>query len=137
MRKILISIVLLVLSENAFSQTAVFLDSNKVLGAFYSEMGSLTTADGKSVSQQFADDTIQHFSGSDGSSIRIVCSAATETAGVLVSSCRIVVKIIYGHHGEPNGLYEEATYSFNAVKNGDSITTNSVRRSISDIQANN
>lgn len=103
------SMVLLALNGNAAKADMDFPDYNSVLESFYTQGGNLKLADGTIVVKQFADDTIQHFSGSEGNRIRIECDApATNTPNI--ATCDIVVTILYGHHGEENGAKDIATY---------------------------
>lgn len=97
---------------------------DETMKAFMSQMGSLKTQDGKSVSAQFATDAIQHFSGSEGNRIRIECESDTE--------CSVIIKILYGRHGAENGLFQEARYDLSLTPVNDTIIIKSVNYKLSE-----
>ena len=127
----------LVLAGLALSATIssadITLDFNAILGSFYANMGSLKTPDNKSVAQQFADDTLQHYSGSPGNRVQLNCeNPIVAGEGGATTTCEVIVEIYYRPHGANRGLKQTATYQIGLLIAGPEVDITGVKRTVSD-----
>ncbi len=92
----------------------------EAMRAFFRQIGSLKSPDNNPIAELFADDVIQHFSGSQGNRVRISCNDP--------GSCELKVAIFFGHHGEENGVVENVTYKFDYTQTGKTVKIGKVTR---------
>ncbi len=129
MRRALFCIGFLISSSTVFAASpSEQLNLDAVPAAFYTQMGTLKTDDGKLVSDLFAADAIQQFSGSEGSLVRFSWDNTDK------NEVDVVVTKIYGHHGEPNGLTSTVTYALSLTPNGNTVNINKVVRTESEVK---
>ena len=88
-------------------------------------MSTLKTQDGKSVSDLFAQDILQHFSGSAGDRVSLECASDL--------NCTVTVLILYGHHGAENGLSQSASYKLTLARENNKIMVKAVNYSVSEV----